>query len=145
MLIIIVDNIQLDFSHFQMRLSFSSFFYCFQVISHLATRRGSDVITTSHCTSQQRRSYVSNETSNDFSMERPQHVSVVRLHNILLERCDDASRGHNNEVSSVRLLHVSNKSQMKHPTTSQWYVTKTSQWYVSLTSHQYVSTSLNPK
>ena len=42
-------------------------------------------------------------------------------------------RGRN--VPSVRLFDVSNKSQMKHPTTSQWYVTKTSQWYVSLTSH----------
>ena len=30
---------------------------------------------------------------------------------------------------------------MKHPTTSQWYVTETDQWYVSTTSHHYVSTT----
>ena len=64
-----------------------------------------------------------------------QDVSVVRLHDILLERGDDTSRGRNNDVSSVRLHDVLNKSQMKHPTTSHWYVTKTSQWYVSTTSH----------
>ena len=59
-------------------------------------------------------------------MERRQNVSVVRLHNILLERRDDVSRGRNNNVSLVR-LHVSSKSKMKHPTTSHWYVSKTSQ------------------
>ena len=85
--------------------------------------------------SQQRRSYVSDETPNDVSVEHRQDVSVVRFHNILLERLDDVSRGCNNNVWSVRLLDVSIKSQMKHPTTSQWYVTKTSQWYVSLMSH----------
>ena len=73
--------------------------------SRLPTRQ-QDVVTTSLCTSQWRRRYVSNETPNDFS--------VVRLHD------------------------VSNKSQMKHPMTSQWYVTKTSQWYVFTTSYWYV-------
>ena len=68
-------------------------------------------------------------------MERRQDVSVVRLHDALLERRDDVSRGRNNEVPSVRLHNVSNKSQMKHPTTFQWYVNKTSQWYVPATSH----------
>ena len=66
-----------------------------------------------------RRSYVSNETLNEVSVERRQDVSVVRLHDILLERRDDVARGHNNDVPSLRLLDVSNKSQMKHPTTSQ--------------------------
>ena len=42
-------------------------------------------------------------------MERHQDVPVVRLHEVLLQRHND----------------VSKKSQMKHPTTSQWYVTKT--------------------
>ena len=74
-------------------------------VSHPATRRRSDVVTTSLCTSQWRRRYVSNETPSD--------VSVVRLYD------------------------VSNKSQMKHPMTSQWYVTKTSQWYVFMTSYWY--------
>ena len=48
-------------------------------------------------------------------------------YNILLERRDDVSRGRNNNVPLVRLLDVPSKSQMKHPTASQWYVTKTSQ------------------
>ena len=51
-------------------------------------------------------------------MERPQDVSVVRLHDILLERSDEVSRERNNDVPSKHLLNVSNKSQMKHPTTS---------------------------
>ena len=68
-------------------------------------------------------------------MERRQDLSVVRLHDILLERRDDVSRGRNNGVPSVRVHDVSNKFQMKHPTTSKWYVTKKSQWYVSTTSH----------
>ena len=64
-------------------------------------------------------------------MERRQDVSVLRLHDVLLERRDNASRGRNNDVLSVPLHDVSNKSQMKHPMTSQWYVIKTSPWYVS--------------
>ena len=82
--------------------------------SHPATRRRSDIVTTSLCTSQWRRRYVSKETPSDVSVERRQDVSVVRLHD------------------------VSNKSQMKHSMTSQWYVTKTSQWYVFTTSYWYV-------
>ena len=107
--------------------------------THPATRRRTDVVTTSLCMSQRRRSHVSNEIRND--------VSVERLHDILLERRDDVSRRGNNDVPSVHLLDVSNKSQMKHPTTSQWYVTKTCQWYISLTSHQYLSTTspVSPK
>ena len=60
-------------------------------------------------------------------MERRQDIIVVRLHNILLQRCDNVSRGRNNKVQLVRLHDVSNKSQTKHPTTSHWYVTETSQ------------------
>ena len=104
-------------------------------LTHPVARRRGDVVATSVCTSQRRRSYVSNETPNDVSMEHCQDVSVVRLHNILLERHDDVSRGRNSDVSSVRLHYVSSKSQMKHPVTSHWYVIKASQWYVSTTSH----------
>ena len=50
-------------------------------------------------------------------MERRQDVSVVRLYDVLLERCDDFLKGRNNRVLSVRLHDVSDKSQMKHPTT----------------------------
>ena len=59
-------------------------------------------------------------------MERRQDVSVIRLDDISLERRVDVSRERNNNVPSVRLLDVSIKSQMKHPTTSQWYVSLTS-------------------
>ena len=89
-------------------------------------RRG-DVVTTSLCRCQRRLRYVPNEKPNDVSMESFQEVSVVCLHNALLERRNDVSKG--------RLHDVSNKSQMKHLATSQRYVTKTSQWYVSATSH----------
>ena len=95
---------------------------------HPTTRRRSHVVTTSLCTSQQGRTYVSNETPNDVSKELHQDVLVVRLHDILFKHRDDVSRRRNNDVPSVRLLDVSDNSQMKHPTMSQWCVTKTSQW-----------------
>ena len=115
-------------------------------LSHRATRRYGDVVTTSLYKSQQCCRYVSIETLNNALVERCQVVSVVHLLDVLLERCDDVLRGHN-DVQSVRLHDVSNKSQMKHPTTSQWYLTKTSQWYVSTTSQYYVSTTspVSPK
>ena len=106
--------------------------------THPATRRRGNVVTTSLCTSQWRRRYVSNETPNNVSVERRQDVSVVHLHHVLLVCRDDVSWGRNDEVPSVRLHNVSNKSQMKHPMTSQWYVTKTFQWYVFTTSYWYV-------
>ena len=100
---------------------------------HAAIRRRGDVVTTSLCTSQRRRRHLSNETPNDVSVECRQDV--------LLERRDNVLRGHNSDVPSVRLHVISNKSQMKHPATSQRYATKTSQWYVSTTSHYYVPTT----
>ena len=57
-------------------------------------------------TSPRRLKQVSNETPNDFS--------VVRIHDVLL----------------VRLYAISWNSQMKHPTTSLWYVSITSRSYV---------------
>ena len=84
--------------------------------------------------------YVSNKTPNNVSMERHQNVSVVRVHDVLLERRNNVSSWRNNNVPSVRLHDVSNKRQIKHPITSQWYISKTSQWYVSTTFHYYVST-----
>ena len=126
--------------------------------SRLPTRQ-QDVVTTSLCTSQWRRRYVSNETPNDVSVGhcqdvsvvclkqvsnetpndvsvvRHKDVSVVRLHNVLLVCRDDVPWGRNDDVPSVRLHDISDKSQMKHPITSQCYVTKMSQWYVFITSH----------
>ena len=87
--------------------------------SHPATRHRSDVVATSLCTSQRRRRYISNERPNDVLVKLRQYVSAVRLYDILLKRRDDISRGRNNDVPSVRLHNVSNKSQMKHPTMSQ--------------------------
>ena len=51
--------------------------------------------------------------------EHAMKITVVCLHDILLERRDDVSRGCNKGASSVRLHDVSNKSQIKHLTTSQ--------------------------
>ena len=101
---------------------------------------------TSPCTSQRRRKYISNETPNKVSVECRQDVSVVFLHDILLECCNNVTRGRNNDVTLVRLHDVSNKSQTKHPKTSQWYVSCNSQmkhpitslWLVSTTSRNYV-------
>ena len=67
---------------------------------HPAARCRGDVVATSLCTFQRRHRYVSNETTNDFSVERRQDVSVVSLHDVLLECHDD-------DVPSVRLHHVS--------------------------------------
>ena len=44
--------------------------YSVNPLSHPATRRRGDGVTTSLCTSQRRRKYVSNETPNNVSMER---------------------------------------------------------------------------
>ena len=104
-------------------------------ITHWATRCCGDIVATSLRTSQQLRRYVSNETPNKVLMECRKDVSVVRLQDVIMEHCDDVSRGSNNEVSSVCLQDISNKPQMIEPTTTQWYVTKTSQWYVTTTIH----------
>ena len=58
-------------------------------------------------------------------MKRRQDVSVVRLHDVLLEHCDDASGGCNKDGLLLRLHNVSNRSHMKHQMKPQWYVTKT--------------------
>ena len=57
-------------------------------------------------------------TPNDVFMKRRQDVSVVRLCEVLLERHNDVPKERNNDAPSLRLHDVSNKSQMKHPTTS---------------------------
>ena len=87
--------------------------------THSALRRRGDVAATSLCTSQWCRRYVSNETPNDVSIERREDVSMVRLHDVLLERHNNVSKWRNNNVPSLRLHDVSNKPQMKHPTTSR--------------------------
>ena len=46
----------------------------------------------------------------DVLMERRQNVSVIRLHDLLLEHCDDVSRGCNNDFSSACLKQVSNET-----------------------------------
>ena len=116
--------------HVELNISIATFFLNIRIlnmISHLALRRPGGVTTTSLCSSQRRRRHVPNETPNNVSMQRHEDVSVVRLHDVLLQSRNDVSKGRNNDVPSVRFHDVSSKSQMKHPTTSQWYVTKTSQ------------------
>ena len=61
--------------------------------THPEIRPRGNVAMTSHGTSQRCHRYVSNETPNDVSMDRRHNVSVVRLHDILLESCGDVSRG----------------------------------------------------
>ena len=116
-------------------------FYCiksFTVILTITTRQG-DVVVTS-----QRRLFVRpSDVAGTSQMKHPMtsrwnfaktsqwYVSTTSY----LERHNNVSKGRNDNAPSLRLHDVSNKSQMKHPTTSQWYVTKTSQWYVSTTSH----------
>ena len=78
--------------------------------SHPILRRHGDVVTTSLCMSQRRHRYAPNETPNNVSMERRQDVSVVRLHDVLLERHNDVSKGRNSDAPSLRLHDVSNKS-----------------------------------
>ena len=142
-----LKKLSISIDHISVKIKGKNNTVAFFINPHPATRHRRNVVTTSLCTSQRRRRYVSNETPNDVSLERRQHVSVVRLRDILLERHDNVSRGRNNDVPSVRLLDVSNKSQMKHPIMSQWYVTKMSHWNLSLTSHWYVSTTslVSPK
>ena len=43
-------------------------------------------------------------------MEHRQHVSAVRIQDVLLERHKEASKGRNNDAPSLRLHYVSNKS-----------------------------------
>ena len=131
-------------SHHRIRLFFVE--YVFLSASgthappHQAMRRRCDVVMTSLCTSEQRRRYVPNETPNDVSLER-------RQDDVLLECPDDVLKGRNNNIPSVRLHDVLNKSEMKHPTTSQRYITKTSQSFVSTTSHYYApaTSPVSPK
>ena len=58
-----------------------------------------------------------------------------RLCDVLLELHNNVSKGRNSGASSLRLHDVSNKFQMKHPTTSRSNVAMTSQWCVSTTSY----------
>ena len=70
--------------------------------------RQEDVVTTFFCLSQQRHMYVSDEISNDVSLERLQDVSVVCLHDVVKERRDNILRVRNNNVPLVSLHDVSN-------------------------------------
>ena len=109
-------------------------------MTHPAIWRRGDVVTTCLCT-QVRPKW---NTQRRLVGTSPRHLKGC-LHDVLLERGDDFLKGRNNDVPSVRLHDVSNKSQMKHPTTFQWYVTKTSQLYASTTSHCYVPYNVSCK
>ena len=118
---------------------------------HREARCRGDIATASLCTSQLRPRYASNETPKEVSVERCQDVSVVRLHNALLERRDNVSRGRNktqrrlngtwprrfvvriHHVPLVRFYEVFCNSQMKHPITSLWDVSAKSRSYAVAT------------
>ena len=70
--------------------------------------RQEDVVTTFFCLSQQRHRYVSDEISNNVSLERRQDVSMVCLHDVVKERRDNISRVRNNNVPLVCRRDVSN-------------------------------------
>ena len=106
--------------------------------THPARGRRDDVVATYFCLPQQRGMYVSNETPNDVQVKRRQVVSVVRLQDVIKERRDNVSRVCNSDIPLARLHDVSDQSQMKHPTTSWWYIAKACQWYVSTTLHKNV-------
>ena len=105
-LIIFYDTIAYMLSNKKLNAIITELFNRDRQLTHSATRRRSDIVTTSLCTSRWRRSYVSNKTPNNVLVERHQDVLVVRLHNILLKCRDDVSRRRNNDVPSVRLLDV---------------------------------------
>ena len=106
--------------------------------THTATRRRGDIVTTPLYTYQQRHRHVPNETPNNVLMESSQDISMVHLHDVLLERHNDVVRGRSNNVPSVPLHDASSKSQMKHPMRTQWF-TKVSQCSISTTFHYFVS------
>ena len=83
-----------------------------------------EILTTSLCTYHWRRRYVSNEALNHVLPKRLSGTSVQHLIGMSWRRLKRTSHEY-----------VSDKSQMKHPTTSQWWVTKRYQWYISTTSY----------
>ena len=72
-----------------------------------STKRFGNVVTKSLCTCQWRRRYVLNETPNSVSMERRQYVSVVCLHDVLLDSCSDVSK----DLATTSFQYVSTTSQ----------------------------------
>ena len=85
---------------------------------HPVIRRRDDVLAASFSTSQQRcRFFIKRNIQQRVCRTSLRRLSVC-FHDALLERRDDVSRGSNNGVLSVCLHDVSNRPQMKHPTTS---------------------------
>ena len=76
--------------------------------SQPAKGRRDDIIATFFCPSQRHHKYVSNETPNNASVGSRKGVSVVRLPDVIKERCDNVSRVLNNSLPLVRLHKVSN-------------------------------------
>ena len=75
---------------------------------HPERGRHDEVLEASFCLFQPCRSYVSNETLNNVSVERWQDVTVVCLQGVIEEHCDNVSRVRNNDVPLVHLHKVSN-------------------------------------
>ena len=110
-------NLKLPISYLTATLesTVSQVIFSLGLVNHSYFTKFFEPCTASLCTSQQRRRYVSNETSKDTSIENCQKVSVVRLNDVLLERCDEVSRKCNNDVPSERLHSVSNETAIGMP------------------------------
>ena len=97
----------------------------FSAITHPATGPPGDVVTTSLLSPSNVIGTSQMKHQRRLSGTSPRRVSGS-FHNVLMVCREDVSRERNDDAPSLRLHDVSNKSQMKHPKTSQWYVSTTS-------------------
>ena len=98
------------------------------------------------CTFQRHRIHLKLNTQRCFGGKLPRRISSTSPRHIIgiSWRCLKRTL----QRSPISTFHnVSSSYQMKHPTTSQWFVIKMSLWYVSTTSYSYVSTTspVSPK
>ena len=94
------------------------------LISHSAARLPGNVVTTSFCTSQRRRRYLSIETPNDVSVELRQDVSEVRLHDVCFHWfVVTTSQG---DAMTTPHQYVFTTSQISLKWNIQWHLSSTS-------------------
>ena len=70
-------------------------------LTHPATRRRGEVITTSFCTCQRRRRYVPNETPNDVDKMSQWYVSMMSYWNVMTTSKEDVTTMSNQHVSTT--------------------------------------------
>lgn len=59
------------------------------------------------------------------------------------KRRENVSRVRNNKKALVSLHYVLNQFQIKHLTTTLWYVIKMSEWYFSTISHKNIVAAMS--